>query len=113
MTAPLANPGQVAAMCIARAVTWCQVTVCALVWFTCVTVQFLLTGVMSPQSRTREVEEPNVSVAFLSDTFCLDQEQSIHCFNLLPQPMEKKKAQQHNLDEECFVHSVCPSQRTA
>lgn len=77
------------------------------------TVQFLLARAMSPQSHTEEVEKPNVSVAFLSNNFFLDKEPSIHCFNLLPQPIKKKKAQQCNLDEECFVQTVCPSQRTA
>lgn len=55
------------------------------------TVQFLLTGAMSPQSHTQEVEEPSVSVAFLSSMCFLDQEQCMHCFNLLPQPIKKKK----------------------
>lgn len=55
------------------------------------TVQFLLARAMSPQSHTEEVEKPNVSVAFLSNNFFLDKEPSIHCFNLLPQPIKKKK----------------------
>lgn len=66
---------------------------------------------MSPKIQTQEAANPQVRAAFRSDNF-FDQEQSVCCFNLLPQPV-KAAAQQCNWGEEVCVHTLHPGERTA